>query len=38
VHVARPAFAPTAGCIALEMRTLRQLLARVGPEARIIIG
>jgi L,D-peptidoglycan transpeptidase YkuD (ErfK/YbiS/YcfS/YnhG family) len=38
IHVARPGFAPTAGCVALDPRALRQLLARVGPKTRIIIG
>lgn len=37
VHVAREKFAPTAGCIALEHRTLRRLLARLGPKTRIDI-
>lgn len=35
LHVARPGFTPTAGCIALEIKTLRQLLARLGPRTRI---
>jgi L,D-peptidoglycan transpeptidase YkuD (ErfK/YbiS/YcfS/YnhG family) len=38
IHVARPGFAPTAGCIALDTRTLRRLLARLGPHTRIVIG
>jgi L,D-peptidoglycan transpeptidase YkuD (ErfK/YbiS/YcfS/YnhG family) len=29
IHVARPAFAPTAGCVALEANALRRLLARL---------
>ena len=37
VHVARPGFKPTAGCIALSMPTLRRLLAQVGPQTRIAI-
>jgi len=37
IHVARPAFAPTAGCIALLRRDLRILLARIAPRTRIMI-
>jgi L,D-peptidoglycan transpeptidase YkuD (ErfK/YbiS/YcfS/YnhG family) len=37
IHVARPGFAPTAGCVALAMPALRRLLARVGPQTRIAI-
>jgi L,D-peptidoglycan transpeptidase YkuD (ErfK/YbiS/YcfS/YnhG family) len=38
VHVARPAFAPTAGCVALKTDALRRLIARVGPRTQIRIG
>ena len=38
VHVARPGFAPTAGCVALKPDALRRLIARVGPKTRIAIG
>ena len=38
VHVARPGFAPTAGCVALTMPALRRLLARASPRTRIVIG
>ena len=38
VHVARPGFAPTAGCVALTSSALRRLLARLGPRTRISIG
>ncbi len=38
VHAARPGFAPTAGCVALELGALRRLLARIGPHTRISIG
>jgi L,D-peptidoglycan transpeptidase YkuD (ErfK/YbiS/YcfS/YnhG family) len=37
IHVARPGFAPTAGCVALTMASLRRLLARVGPRTRIMV-
>jgi L,D-peptidoglycan transpeptidase YkuD (ErfK/YbiS/YcfS/YnhG family) len=37
IHVARPAFAPTAGCVALRRRDLRALLARLTPKTRIMI-
>jgi L,D-peptidoglycan transpeptidase YkuD (ErfK/YbiS/YcfS/YnhG family) len=38
IHVARPGFAPTAGCVALKAPALRGLLARIGPGTRIVIG
>jgi L,D-peptidoglycan transpeptidase YkuD (ErfK/YbiS/YcfS/YnhG family) len=38
IHAARPAFAPTAGCVALEIGTLRRLLARLGPRTRIVVN
>ena len=31
MHVARPGFAPTAGCVALDVAALRRLLARARP-------
>jgi Uncharacterized protein conserved in bacteria len=37
IHVARPGFAPTAGCVALPMNSLRRLLARVGPRTKIMV-
>jgi L,D-peptidoglycan transpeptidase YkuD (ErfK/YbiS/YcfS/YnhG family) len=37
IHVARPAFAPTAGCVALRRQDLRALLARITPKTRILI-
>jgi L,D-peptidoglycan transpeptidase YkuD (ErfK/YbiS/YcfS/YnhG family) len=38
IHVARPGFRPTAGCVALEKRRLRGLLARLGPGTVIEIA
>ncbi|MET0670061.1 MAG: L,D-transpeptidase family protein [Xanthobacteraceae bacterium] len=38
VHIARPKFAPTAGCVALEAGTLRRLIERLGPRTRIEIA
>jgi L,D-peptidoglycan transpeptidase YkuD (ErfK/YbiS/YcfS/YnhG family) len=38
VHIARPGFAPTAGCVALTAPALRRLVARLGPRTRITIG
>jgi L,D-peptidoglycan transpeptidase YkuD (ErfK/YbiS/YcfS/YnhG family) len=38
IHVARPGFAPTAGCVALELSALRRLLARLGPRTRIMVS
>jgi L,D-peptidoglycan transpeptidase YkuD (ErfK/YbiS/YcfS/YnhG family) len=37
VHVARPGFGPTAGCVALELPRLHRLLSRVGRKTRIVI-
>jgi L,D-peptidoglycan transpeptidase YkuD (ErfK/YbiS/YcfS/YnhG family) len=37
IHIARPGFAPTAGCVALTMPSLRRLLARVGPRTKIMV-
>jgi L,D-peptidoglycan transpeptidase YkuD (ErfK/YbiS/YcfS/YnhG family) len=38
IHVARPALAPTAGCVALNANILLRLLAQLGPRTRIVIG
>jgi L,D-peptidoglycan transpeptidase YkuD (ErfK/YbiS/YcfS/YnhG family) len=37
IHIARPDFAPTAGCVALSPRALRTLLSRLSRKTRIII-
>lgn len=37
IHAARPGFTPTAGCVALDLKTLRRLLARLGPRSRIVV-
>jgi L,D-peptidoglycan transpeptidase YkuD (ErfK/YbiS/YcfS/YnhG family) len=37
IHVARPGFAPTAGCIALTTPALRRLLALLGPRTTIVV-
>ena len=37
IHIARPQFAPTAGCVALRLDTLRHLLARLGPQTKIMV-
>jgi L,D-peptidoglycan transpeptidase YkuD (ErfK/YbiS/YcfS/YnhG family) len=37
IHAARPGFAPTAGCVALRLPALRRLLARLGPQTRIVV-
>lgn len=38
IHVARPKFAPTAGCVALQLNSLRRLLAKLGPRTTIVIN
>jgi L,D-peptidoglycan transpeptidase YkuD (ErfK/YbiS/YcfS/YnhG family) len=37
IHVARPGFAPTAGCVALRLQDLRKLLSRITRKTRIMI-
>jgi len=38
IHVARPGFLPTAGCVALQREDLLRMLPHLGPQARIFIG
>ena len=38
MHVARPGFPPTEGCVALRLNDLRKLLTRVGPTTRLLVG
>jgi L,D-peptidoglycan transpeptidase YkuD (ErfK/YbiS/YcfS/YnhG family) len=38
IHVARPGFAATAGCVALRAADLRILLGRIGRRTTLIIG
>jgi L,D-peptidoglycan transpeptidase YkuD (ErfK/YbiS/YcfS/YnhG family) len=38
LHLARPRFAPTAGCVAMTRGAMLQLLKRLGPATRIIIS
>jgi len=37
IHVARPGFMPTSGCVALNLNSLRRLLARLGPRTKIVV-
>jgi L,D-peptidoglycan transpeptidase YkuD (ErfK/YbiS/YcfS/YnhG family) len=37
IHVARPGFAPTAGCVALRVEHLKALLRRINSKTRILI-
>jgi L,D-peptidoglycan transpeptidase YkuD (ErfK/YbiS/YcfS/YnhG family) len=37
IHAARPHFAPTAGCVALNIDTLRRLLGWLGPGTKIVV-
>jgi L,D-peptidoglycan transpeptidase YkuD (ErfK/YbiS/YcfS/YnhG family) len=37
IHIARPHFAPTAGCVALKFDVLRRLLTKLGPRTRIVV-
>lgn len=38
LHLARPGFAPTAGCIAMTRGTILHLLARLARRTRIVVG
>jgi L,D-peptidoglycan transpeptidase YkuD (ErfK/YbiS/YcfS/YnhG family) len=38
LHLARKNFAPTAGCVAMTKAAMLQLLARIGPNTRIVIA
>ena len=38
VHLARPGFAPTAGCIAMTRTSMLRLLARLTRRTRIVVG
>ena len=37
IHAARQGFAPTAGCVALELNTLRRMLSQLGPRTKIVV-
>ena len=37
IHIARPGFGPTAGCVALAPGDLRRLVRRLSPKTRIIV-
>ncbi len=38
LHLARPGFAPTAGCIAMTQGSMIRLLARLSRRTRIVVG
>jgi L,D-peptidoglycan transpeptidase YkuD (ErfK/YbiS/YcfS/YnhG family) len=38
MHVARPGYRPTEGCIALARHHLLMVLANAGPETQVIVG
>ncbi len=38
LHLARDNFGPTAGCVAMTRPAMLRLLARIGPQTRIVIG
>ena len=38
LHLARPQFAPTAGCVAMTRSSMLRLLQRLGPRTKIIIA
>jgi L,D-peptidoglycan transpeptidase YkuD (ErfK/YbiS/YcfS/YnhG family) len=38
LHLARENFSPTAGCVSMTKSAMLRLLARLGPETRIVIG
>lgn len=38
MHLARPGYSPTEGCIAVSRRDMQRLLSRLGTGARLLIG
>lgn len=38
LHLARPGFSPTAGCVSMTKSAMLQLLRQIGPQTRIVIG
>jgi L,D-peptidoglycan transpeptidase YkuD (ErfK/YbiS/YcfS/YnhG family) len=38
LHLARPDFSPTAGCVSMTKSAMLHLLRRIGPDTNIIIG
>ena len=38
LHLARANFSPTAGCVSMTKSAMLRLLARLGPETKIVIG
>lgn len=38
IHLARPGYAPTAGCVALDLKNMHRLLAWLDRSTRIVIG
>ncbi|MGF7158578.1 L,D-peptidoglycan transpeptidase YkuD (ErfK/YbiS/YcfS/YnhG family) [Rhodoligotrophos appendicifer] len=38
MHVARPDYGPTEGCVALKREDLLQVLSRVTPDTRLLVG
>jgi L,D-peptidoglycan transpeptidase YkuD (ErfK/YbiS/YcfS/YnhG family) len=38
LHLARDNFGPTAGCVSMTKSAMLRLLARLGPDTRIVIG
>ena len=38
LHLARPDFSPTAGCVSMTKSAMLRLLRRLGPQTRIVIG
>ena len=38
LHLARPGYGPTAGCVSMKRPAMLQLLARIGPGTKIVIG
>jgi L,D-peptidoglycan transpeptidase YkuD (ErfK/YbiS/YcfS/YnhG family) len=38
LHLARPNFSPTSGCVSMTKAAMLRLLKRLGPKTRIVIG
>ena len=38
LHLARPGYGPTAGCVSMKQPAMLRLLERIGPQTKIVIG
>jgi L,D-peptidoglycan transpeptidase YkuD (ErfK/YbiS/YcfS/YnhG family) len=38
IHLAKPGFLPTAGCVALRAQDMQKLVGVIGPNTRVVIA